>query len=216
MPNYFTTFFEFVKCFFERASHYYSSRDAHSQNRTSRASLLTANKVCAQLCFAHELASTSSCWSVKSSCKHEIYPDLAWHVNCNLKLLTPPVRGPIMCRITRNRINVFYFFDSRRCCTSTCRRLCLNLWSDIIIAYPLKSYKRTNAFLCTFFNTSGVQPGRFMKPVGMQPGSSTCAVRRLFCRLLFSAGTCYVTYFLTLFWKSCYNVQPRKSNSSHR
>ena len=116
--------------------------------------------VASQLCFVHERASTSSCWSVKSSCKHEIYPDLAWHVNCNLKLLTPPVRGPIMCRITRNRINVFYFFDSRRCCTSTCRRLCLNLWSDIIIAYPLKSYKRTNAFLCTFFNTSGVQPSR--------------------------------------------------------
>ena len=110
--------------------------------------------VASQLCFVHERASTSSCWSVKSSCKHEIYPDLAWHVNCNLKLLTPPVRGPIMCRITRNRINVF-FFDSRRCCTSTCRRLCLNLWSDIIISYPLKSYKRTNAFLCTFFNTSG-------------------------------------------------------------
>ena len=86
MPNYFTTFFEFVKCFFELASHYYSSRDAHSQNRTSRASLLTANKVCAQLCFAHELASTSSCWSVKSSCKHEIYPDLAWRVNCKLHI----------------------------------------------------------------------------------------------------------------------------------
>ena len=44
MPNYFTTFFEFVKCFFERADHYYNSRysslDAHSQNRTFRASLL--------------------------------------------------------------------------------------------------------------------------------------------------------------------------------
>ena len=40
-------------------------------------------QVCAQLCFVHERASTSSCWSVKSSCKHEIYPDLAWRVNCN-------------------------------------------------------------------------------------------------------------------------------------
>ena len=39
--------------------------------------------VASQLCFVHERASTSSCWSVKSSCKHEIYPDLAWRVNCN-------------------------------------------------------------------------------------------------------------------------------------
>ena len=66
-----------------RNVHCYNSRDAHSQNRTFRAPLLTANKVCAQLCFAHERASTSSCWSVKFPCKHEICPDLAWRVNCN-------------------------------------------------------------------------------------------------------------------------------------
>ena len=39
--------------------------------------------VALQLCFAHERASTSSCWSVKFLCKHEICPDLAWRVNCN-------------------------------------------------------------------------------------------------------------------------------------
>ena len=39
--------------------------------------------VASQLCFVHELASTSSCWSVKFLCKHEICPDLAWRVNCN-------------------------------------------------------------------------------------------------------------------------------------
>ena len=40
-------------------------------------------QVCAQLCFVHERASTSSCWSVKFLCKHEICPDLTWRVNCN-------------------------------------------------------------------------------------------------------------------------------------
>ena len=40
-------------------------------------------QVCEQLCFVHERASTSSCWSVKFLCKHEICPDLAWRVNCN-------------------------------------------------------------------------------------------------------------------------------------
>ena len=49
-----------------------------------------------------------------------------------------------------------------------------------------------------------------------QPGSFTSAVRRLFCRPLFSAGTCYVIYYLKLLWKSCYNVRPRKSKSVHR
>ena len=39
--------------------------------------------VASQLCFVHERASTSSCWSVKFLCKHEICPDLAWRVNCN-------------------------------------------------------------------------------------------------------------------------------------
>ena len=38
--------------------------------------------VALQLCFAHERASTSSCWSVKSSCKHEIYPNSTWRLNC--------------------------------------------------------------------------------------------------------------------------------------
>ena len=106
-------------------------------------------------------------------------------------LLTPPVRGPIMCRITRNRINVF-FFDSRRCCTSTCRRLCLNLWSDIIISYPLKSYKRTNAFLCTFFNTSGGQPGSIFYSVRLHrlkillSKSSYCSAQHFSKRSIFS------------------------------
>ena len=40
-------------------------------------------QVCVQLCFVHERASTSSCWSVKFLCKHEICTDLAWRVNCN-------------------------------------------------------------------------------------------------------------------------------------
>ena len=106
-------------------------------------------------------------------------------------LLTPPVRGPIMCRITRNRISIF-FFDSRRCCTSTCRRLCLNLWSDIIISYPLKSYKRTNAFLCTFFNTSGGQPGSIFYSVRLHrlkillSKSSYCSVQHFSKRSIFS------------------------------
>ena len=39
--------------------------------------------VALQLCFVHERASTSSCWSVKFLCKHEICPDLTWRVNCN-------------------------------------------------------------------------------------------------------------------------------------
>ena len=39
--------------------------------------------VASQLCFVHERASTSSCWSVKFLCKHEICPDLTWRVNCN-------------------------------------------------------------------------------------------------------------------------------------
>ena len=47
-------------------------------------------------------------------------------------------------------------------------------------------------------------------------GSFTKAVRRLFCRPLFSAGTCYTIYYHALFWKSRYNVLSRKSNSSHR
>ena len=43
--------------------------------------------VALQLCFAHERASTSSCWSVKFLCKHEIcrlslLRQLAWQVNC--------------------------------------------------------------------------------------------------------------------------------------
>ena len=42
-------------------------------------------QVCEQLCFVHERASTSSCWSVKFLCKHEICPDLAypWTVTSN-------------------------------------------------------------------------------------------------------------------------------------
>ena len=41
--------------------------------------------VASQLCFVHERASTSSCWSVKFLCKHEICPDLAWRVNFYIK-----------------------------------------------------------------------------------------------------------------------------------
>ena len=60
----------------------YSSLDTHSQNRTFRASLLTANKFARNFVLFMNGRPLRPADLDKFLCKHEICPDLAGRVNC--------------------------------------------------------------------------------------------------------------------------------------